>query len=349
VTTQLSEQYSFFQLVRLLERSNPHGAKVGQLGPVENEIVRFRNDTRFVFSTSDISSVETNGERTTITTAFLGLTGTTTPLSLCLAEDIVRSDDSEGGNLAAFYDFFHHRVHSLLYRTWSKYRPMSQYEPGGTDHFTHRALCLLGVASGSPVARGALPSFVQLSLAPILVGRVRSARTLELVLKRVFPGVKISIRPFVEHQVVFDKSERIQLGRHHTTITRDFTIGRTVRDHSGRFRIRIGPVTLATSERFRPGGEDFPRLRGLVEHFTRNVLEAEVEIVLDASASPRFRLGSTIGARLGETTRLCHQVKGQNMWRFLLSEEVTDIRASIFSVDEDPEVTETSFGQHGLL
>lgn len=332
MATPLSTRYSFFQLVRLLERSSPDGISVGQLGPVGRESIRFRNDAQFAFPTSDVTRLDMKDGRATITTSFLGLTGTTTPLSLCFAEDVVRTDDTDTGNLAAFYDVFHHRIHALLYRTWTKYRPMPQFQPNGTDSFSQRALCLIGVAAGSPIPHGSLPPFEQLSLAPILVGRVRSARSLELVLGRVFPGITMAIESFVERHVVFDKAERVRLGVKHTTLNRDLTIGRAVRDRAGRFRVKVGPVDQVTSERFLPGGQDFPRLRGIVEHFTRGVLEAEVEIELDASSAPRFRIGSDTGARLGVTTRIGTRVQGRTKLQVLLSDDMADVRPTIVSV-----------------
>lgn len=331
MSNELNSRYSFFQLVRLVERAHPDSAPIGQLGPVARESVRFRNAPDLAFATSDITDVTTVGNRTFVTTSFLGLTGPTTPLATCYAEDVVRNDDTHDGSLAAFYDVFHHRILALIYRTWSKYRPMAQFRADGKDPFTQRALSLIGVAPDSPVAQGSLPSFDQLALAPILVGRVRSGRALELVLRRVFPGITIAIEPFVDRQVVFDPVERVKLGQSHTTLGLDFTIGRAVRDRSGRFRVRVGPVDHETSERFLPGGPDFPRLRGIVDHFTRGVLEAEVEIELDASASPRFCIARGTGARLGVTTRIGRREHGRTKLRVLLSDDMADVRPTIVS------------------
>jgi type VI secretion system protein ImpH len=313
----------------MLERSRPDAALIGQLGPAGRESVWFRHDPRLIFAAGDVTSVLPQGQRIVITTTFIGLTGATSPLANFFAEDVIRSDEAAGEALAAFYDLFHHRITSFIYRAWAKYRPMPQFRPGGEDPFTRRALCLIGVAPDTQIAKGALPPFVQLSLAPVLVGRVRSARALELVLARVFPGTPMHIECFVERRVVLDDVERTKLGRVKTTLGEDFTIGRSVRDRSGRFRVRVGPVDQANSERFLPGGQDFPRLRGVVEHFTRGVLEAEMDVELDESATPRFRLATATGARLGVTTRIGTKAQGRTRLRVLLSDDMDDVRPTV--------------------
>jgi type VI secretion system protein ImpH len=329
VTQEVSTRFSFFQLVRLLERTSPNCAPVGHLGPVAREVVRLRHEPQFAFAASDVTRVCEKANRTHVTTAFIGLTGATTPLAICFAEDVIRGADPDDDSLAAFYDLFHHRIISFLYRSWVKYRPLPQFQSTGADPFTRRALSLIGTTADVPAANGTLSPFEQLALAPIFAGRARSARSLELVLRRVFPEVGIAIESFVDRKVVFDPNERMRLGQHHTNINRDLTIGRSVRDRSGRFRIKVGPVSQETSERFLPGGQDYPRLRGIVEHFTRGVLEAEVEIELDASASPRFCIGATVGARLGVTTRLGSRTQGRTKLRVLLSDDIADLRPTM--------------------
>lgn len=324
-----SAHRSFFQTGRMLERSRPDAARIGQLGPAAREFVWFRHDTRLIFAASDVTSVKPRGNRVVVTTSFMGLTGTTSPLATFFAEDVLRSDEAAGEALAAFYDLFHHRTISFIYRAWAKYRPMPQFQTGGQDPFTRRALALIGVAPDTPIAKGALPPFVQLSLAPVLVGRVRSARALELVLARVFPGTPMSIESFVERRVLLDDVERTKLGQVKTTLGEDFTIGRSVKDRSGRFRVRIGPVDQMTSERFLPGGQDFPRLRDIIEHYTRGVLEAEMEVELDQSATPRFRLGFELGSRLGVTTRIGTKDHGRTRLRVLLTDDMQDVRPSV--------------------
>jgi type VI secretion system protein ImpH len=335
VSVTITPRYGFFQAVRLLYWENPDAAPVGQLGPPEKEYIWFCHDPRMTFSASDVTGFERKSDRITLTTSFLGLSGAVTPLGNYFAEEVLRSEESAGESLTHFYDLFHHRILSFVYRGWAKYRAMPQFLPNGGDPFTCHALALLGVVHDAPQPRGALPAFVQLSLAPILATRSRSARTLQLVLGRVFPGVNIWIESFVQRRVTVDPTQRTRLGQFHTTLGEDITIGSRVVDRSSRFRLHIGPVDQKDSERFLPGGRDFPRLRGIVDHFTRGVLEAEIEVELEDSSLTRFTLGSATGSRLGVTTRLGKGAMDRTRLRILLSDDMANVRPTVVTTEND--------------
>jgi type VI secretion system protein ImpH len=51
------QRVGFYRAVELLERSNPHAVRVGELGPVLKEVVRFRHDPSLTFSTSDVRGI----------------------------------------------------------------------------------------------------------------------------------------------------------------------------------------------------------------------------------------------------------------------------------------------------
>ncbi len=316
----------FFHTVRQLHHRAPGSVPIGHLGPAGREPVRLFHDPRLIFAASDISKIEKRSQYTVVTSTFLGLTGAVSPLATFLAEEVLRAEDVHGNYLRLFYDFIHHRILSLLYRGWLKYRPAYQYASDANDEFTRRALAFVGLSPNAGNTRSALEPLQQLSLAPILSTRVRSARYLELVLRRAFPGVPVFIQSFVLRSAAIDDSQRTRLGIKHTTLGQDFTIGERVRDRSCRFRVKIGPVTLEQSESFLPGGREFPRLRSIVDQFTRGILEAELEVQLDADATPSFRLAALHGSVLGVSTRFPSRATGRTVTRVLLTENTDELR-----------------------
>jgi len=88
-------------------------------------------------------------------------------------------------------------------------------------------------------------------------------------------------------------------------------------------------VSLEQSESFLPGGRDFPRLRGIVDHFTRGILEAELEVQLEDSAAPKFRLRASQGSILGVSTRFPSRAAGRTVTRVLLTENTDELRPSV--------------------
>ncbi len=333
-------RFGFFQAVQLIHRLASKAPRVGELGPPEEEPVRFRHDPSLVFHASDVVDVKIGHspagvERIEMTTAFLGLVGTASPLATVFSEDVLRAESLDEKSLLSFYDLFHHRLISLFFRSWQKYRFHTAYRSDVSDKFSHRMLAFVGVdMSGAVPARGLGPVDL-LALAPLAGGRTRPARTLQVVLERFLPGANISIAPFIARRVEIPPDQQCQLGRQNCTLGEDLAIGRTVADRSGRFRVVIGPVDFPTYESLMPGGSQHALLRNVVMQFSPAHTEPELEVVLDTRNAPRFRLGADPGARLGVTTNL--PIRGQNAMRgrVVLSENIEDATARVLSDSGD--------------
>ena len=108
-----ARRFSFFQLVRLLERGARPATRVGHEGPAAGEALRFRPDTSLAFPASDVTDLSviegagTTRARFRLTTTFLGLYGATSPLPSFYGEDILRADE-DNDRVRAFLDIFHH-------------------------------------------------------------------------------------------------------------------------------------------------------------------------------------------------------------------------------------------------
>src|SRR5262245_39801068 len=158
--------FDFFQAVRLLERLAPQRRPVGRSGPPGEETVRFRAHLSLSFPPSSVHEVRRpSAAQPTpgMTVAFLGLTGPSGVLPAHYTELLLRLDREAKGRekdaLRAWLDLFHHRLVSLFYRAWEKYRFYLPYERGEwagpePDPFTR---CMLSVAGlGLPALRDRL-------------------------------------------------------------------------------------------------------------------------------------------------------------------------------------------------
>jgi hypothetical protein len=115
--------FAFFRLIYLLERLYGRRRPIGQLGPPSEERIRLRPDPGLVFHSSDVSearrtSTPDDVERARVTTTFMGLYGSTSPLPPHFMEQIALSDYQGGPQpIREFFDVFHHRLLSLVYRS----------------------------------------------------------------------------------------------------------------------------------------------------------------------------------------------------------------------------------------
>ena len=132
-----ARRFSFFRLVYLLERLFPGAPPMGQLGPITDERVRLRGDTSLVFASCDVTEVahvrSADGvRRVRVTNAFLGLYGAVSPMPPYYAENLALVEHQGGPQvIREFLDVFHHRLLSLMFRAWTKYRFAVMYRQSG--------------------------------------------------------------------------------------------------------------------------------------------------------------------------------------------------------------------------
>jgi type VI secretion system protein ImpH len=330
-------RFNFFRAVRLLQRTAPHAVPIGELGPARREAIRIVHDAELIFHASDVSKIRPRVIRdgvpfAEITTSFLGLIGSVSPMATFVSEDVLRAESDDEKSLKAFYDVLHHRLLSLLYRAWRKYRFQASFRLAGNDQFTGRALSFVGVDAHAMPKEG-LPALHLLALAPLLAIRTRPVRSLQIILERLFPGTKIETTSFVARRVLLGDDQLSKVGVQNTTLGVDFTIGPGIVDRSGRFRVGIGPVNYETFEGLLPGGKFHPLLRKVIDQFSRGFLEVECEVTLDSAESPRFQLKSERGAKLGVTTTLRAPGNKPMRARFVMAENVVGARPQI--IDDD--------------
>jgi type VI secretion system protein ImpH len=152
--------FDFFQAVRLLEKMAPERQPVGHEGPPSAEAARFRAHIALNFSASAIYEVEPPSapERPSImTVTFMGLTGPNGVLPRHYTEMHMRAGDVRGPERYVardWFDLFNHRLLSLFYRAWTKYRFWLAYERGeyaeaDPDIYTESLYSLIGLGGRS--------------------------------------------------------------------------------------------------------------------------------------------------------------------------------------------------------
>ena len=333
--------FGFFQAVQLLHRLVPNSVPVGELGPPAMEALRFHHDPAMVFHASDVSGVRIRrrsdgSSQVEMTTTFLGLVGTSSPLGTVFTEEVLRAEAQDETSLRAFYDLLHHRLISLFYRTWKKYRFHIGFHADGSDPFTRRMMSFVGVDLAGRVASRGLRPFEALAFAPLVSMRTRPARTLRLVLEWLLPGAAVRVDQFALRRVQIREEDRSILGVRNNVLATDFAIGRAVADRSARFRVVVGPVDYATYESLMPGGSRHARLRDVIMQLSPAHVEPELELILGDEHTPRFRLGSERGGRLGVTTHLPMSRDTAMRARVVLSEEVSEAAPMLYSDDAAP-------------
>src|SRR6266496_2277890 len=151
-----SYRFDFFQAVRLLERLQPGRIPVGRHGASPNrEIVRFRSLPTLNFPPSQIDSIravpnqdEPDAAPLEMIVAFMGMIGPMGVLPSHVTELAAERARYKDSSLWSFLDLFGHRMVSLFYRAWERYRFTVAYERGDADDFTEYLFGLIGTGTG---------------------------------------------------------------------------------------------------------------------------------------------------------------------------------------------------------
>lgn len=311
-------RFSFFQVVRLLQHAFPDRARVGGPGPASQELLRFRPSLDMAFATSDVREVRPfvgpdGAPRYEVTVTFMGLYGTVSPLPSYFTEELLRQEDDS--ITRGVLDLFHHRLLSLFYRSWEKYRLAARFKGDGTDPLTRNFTALLGVDHLPGGHR--LKSVRLLGMAGILTRNPKCAGAVAAMLNDYFEGTAFELDPCVPRWVRVPPDQENRLGRLNSRLGRDLTLGGKVLDRSGTFRVRISALGLRDFLGFLPGGDRLAELRELVDLVNTDGLDYEVELRLLRDETPELRLSSDT-ARLGWLTWLGGRPDRDPQVRFLM-------------------------------
>ncbi|MCB9877486.1 MAG: type VI secretion system baseplate subunit TssG [Planctomycetes bacterium] len=297
---QRSNEASFHELVRLLEALPPRddAVPIGHQGPPSREAVRFRPALDFSFGASEVDGCELDEEngRYLLTSRFFGLYGTQSPLPAQYTEQLLYDDPDE--RLRAFLDLFNHRLLSLRYRAWQKYRRGATFDGRATDTTSTRLRILFHLDQlGEPVGL--------LSFAGMLQQRPLSEESLETILSTCL-GVPIEVRSCVVRWIQVPSHQRNALGRDNCALGGLCALGGEVRSATGTFGVHLGPLDAAAFRAFLPGGPRRRELTDLVDRLNGEALDCEITVDIDPDeieptciADPDQRLGwnTWLGAR----------------------------------------------------
>jgi len=298
--------FSFFQAVRLLQRS-PAGAPVGRFAHPSDEAVRMGAHTGMEFPASEIQSLDSpSGQPPTLRVNVMGLTGPLGVLPLPYTAYIGERQRARDHAARDFLDLFHHRLLSLFYQAWEKYRFGVALERGERDRISHHLADLIGLGTAGLENRQPVPDTALLYYTGILGLHTRPAAALAQMLQDYF-GVGVEIEQFVTAWHHIERQHQCRLGEDESVaaqLGRGALLGERIQDQQSRVRVRLGPLTIEQYRAFLPGGDAHPELKALVQLYAGMEFDMEAELVLRREDVPECGLDTDTeaGPRLGWTT-----------------------------------------------
>ncbi len=296
--------FDFFALMRRVESLRPDAPRIGKALRPSQEALRLGQEPELDFAPAALATFTFKaGAAPRLGVRFFGLLGSQGPMPLHLTEYVrerlrYRNDPTA----ARFLDIFHHRLLSLFYRAWAQSQPAVQHDRPAEDRFAAWLGATFGL--GAEVrTQGRLPEAARLFQAGLLGSRSRHPEGLTKILSQFFE-VPVRIEPYIAHWMAIDAADRTRLGHACNRPERASSApaalgsaaiaGHKLRDRQYKFRIALGPLTLAQYRNFLPGGTAWLQLRDWVRQYTGLDLLWDVQLCLAGAEVPEPRLGRRV-------------------------------------------------------
>ncbi len=262
------------------------------------------------------------GEVARIDVSFMGLYGTSAPGPLYFSELLNDPMVEEIAHLRSFLDLFNHRMLSFYYRAWQKYRYPYSYEPGAKDQFSAHVLSFSGLRDEEARAQTRLHAPRLIKYTGLLSMRTRPLAGLRRLLADYFrhlltdaeataiargeiedPGERrlantaldrVRLRSWMLRWVEIPAEEQNRIGERNCQLGHDLTLGEATPNRSGKFRVRLGPLTYSAYQAWLPGGEPFRELSALTRLWIGERLDFDFEMVLRRQDVPEAQLGGSV-------------------------------------------------------
>lgn len=298
--------YDLWHVLRWLDARHPELPRLGRAPRPRLEPLRIGQEPSLAFAPAPIHACTLGDEagRPRLTILGFGLFGPNGPLPIHLTEyarDRLRAHGDR--TLVRFCDMFHHRFALLFYRAWADVQSTASLDRGRDDHFTRYIASLVNLGDDTLRQRDAVDDHSKLYGAGHLVRATRNAEGLQRLLSLFF-GTGVRVEQWIMSWLSLAKEQRTRLGagRPAEQLGIGAVAGASVPDAQGKFRVRLGPLSLAAYESHLPGGPRFAQVLAWLRNYIGIEFAWDVRLVLRRDEVPKAQVGGA--TRLGWTTWL---------------------------------------------
>jgi type VI secretion system protein ImpH len=276
-------QVDFFQALSLLEEYFA-GPPTDELDADEHHI-RLGAALGIGFPAADVAAIHyVPGKGIRMLMSFMGLVGVSSPLPHYFTEHALHyTHESEA--LTDFLNIFDHRIYTLFYQAWRKYRLVTQSCLVTSNVLLGRISCLSGRL---PDAAEGLPAQLQMRYAGLFAAGSRNANGLEVMLADALDGVKVTVQQWVPRWAPVDSIK--QLGQS-ICLGDNALLGERLFDRSGKIKIFIELTKTQPIYQYLAGSANIQLVCQLVNAYCTLPFEYDIEVRFPPQALVQICLG----------------------------------------------------------
>lgn len=268
-------EIDFYKAVFVIESQLSSAAqqyrKVGYDCQPKLELIKFSSTQKFGFAGNAITKLKPAKNVAGITQfdmeiSFMGMTGCSGALPHFYSELVMQRLRYKDSTMRDFYDMFNHRLISLYYRAWKKYKPALNFANSHQDNHTK----ILALLSG-----GNAPH--QLYFSGLFSRKTRNIADLRNILTFYLDCV-VSINQFVGQWQPLKQSEQTRINSggfagQHARLGIDAIAGKQVWDISTKIEVIIEPKNEHQTARLLPQQELWNLAHQIVGDFVGNQIQ----------------------------------------------------------------------------
>ncbi|MEJ7712161.1 MAG: type VI secretion system baseplate subunit TssG [Pyrinomonadaceae bacterium] len=220
-----------------------------------------------------------------MTVAFMGLTGPSGVLPLHYTELMIERARYKDTAMWEFFDIFNHRLISLFFRAWEKYRLTASYESGDLGRFTEYLFCLIGMGTRGLRGRLNLPDEGLIRYSGLISQKPHSAAAVSAIISDYF-DVPAQVNQFAGQWFTLEAESQTRLGVANTALGVSTVAGERVWDTQSKFDINLGPLTLERFTAFLPTGSAHKPAVSLIRHLMGLEFDFDLRMTLKAREVP---------------------------------------------------------------
>jgi type VI secretion system protein ImpH len=237
---------------------------------------------------------------------FMGLTGPSGVLPLYYTELIRERLRAKDRAMYVFLNMFNHRMLSLFYQAWEKYRFAVARERGERDRFTHHLLDLFGLGTRGLRGRQKVADESLVFYGGLLAMHTRSAAALKSIIEDYFE-VPADVEQFVGGWRGLSGRDVTHFANGNAyceQLGSGAVVGDEIWDMQSGVRVTLGPMTFEQYRDFLPQGIAHEPLRAITRFFAGDEIDFEVQLILKRDEVPACELSSTgeLAPQLGWST-----------------------------------------------
>ncbi|MGE9551477.1 type VI secretion system baseplate subunit TssG [Erwinia amylovora] len=280
----------FISIMRAISARYPSIPQPGTAQLPADEPFILGQSAHVSFAPREIAKIDSIEDKLKIQLFSLGVWGPQGAMPVHNSELAYSRAESHDNNLTDFLDIFHHRALSLFFRAWFVSQDSASLDRVDDERFSFYLGSLIGLAPDE-LKNTDLPVHARLAASAHLIRESRNPEGLSGALHYYY-SIPVKIEEFTRHWISLDHNDQSVLGNNDAALLmgEGAILGNTILDRQHKFKVILGPLTMAQYMSFSVWGNNLPSLKEWVRSFVGYEYAWDVELILAASEIPMANL-----------------------------------------------------------